>query len=52
MNSRLQTYQILTNDDQMLILRPCYFITTVSSYASGHFFQTSFRHSLSNRNIS
>ena len=25
--SQLQTYQILTNDDQMLILCPSYFIT-------------------------
>jgi hypothetical protein len=28
LNSQLQTYQILTNDDQMLILRLSYFITT------------------------
>ena len=27
-NSRLQTYQILTNHDQMLILCHSYFITT------------------------
>ena len=30
LNSQLQTYQILTNDDQMLILCLPYFITTVS----------------------
>ena len=29
---KLQTYQILTNDDQMLILCLSYFITTVQSY--------------------
>ena len=29
LNSRLQTYQILTNDDQMLILCLSYFINTV-----------------------
>ena len=29
LNSQLQTYQILTNDDQMLILCLSYFITTV-----------------------
>ena len=30
LNSQLQTYQILTNDDQMLILCLSYVITTVS----------------------
>ena len=30
LNSQLQTYQILTNDYQMLILCHSYFITTVS----------------------
>ena len=30
LNSQLQTHQILTNDDQMLILCLSYFITTVS----------------------
>ena len=29
LNSQLQTYQILTNDDQMFILCLSYFITTV-----------------------
>jgi hypothetical protein len=29
LNSQLQTYQIVTNDDQMLILCLSYFITTV-----------------------
>ena len=29
LNSQLQTYQILTNNDQMLILCLSYFITTV-----------------------
>jgi hypothetical protein len=29
LNSQLRTYQILTNDDQMLILCLSYFITTV-----------------------
>ena len=29
LNSQLQAYQILTNDDQMLILCLSYFITTV-----------------------
>ena len=31
LNSSLQTYQILTNDDEMLILRLSYFSTTVAS---------------------
>ena len=30
LNSQLQPYQMLTNDDQMLILCLSYFITTVS----------------------
>ena len=29
LNSQLQTYQILKNDDQIVILRLSYFITTV-----------------------
>ena len=32
LNSWLQTYQILTSDDQMLILRLSYFVTTVNIF--------------------
>ena len=32
LNSQLQTYQILTNDDQLLILCLSYFITTVARF--------------------
>ena len=36
LNSQLKTYQILSNRDQMLILRLSYFITTVSLSDSDH----------------
>ena len=36
LNSRLQTYQILTNDDQMLILCLSIFINTVTRNINGN----------------
>ena len=55
LNSQLQPYQILTNDDQMLIFCLSYFITTVSGRCSllrGRDLAPIFEDSSQSRNLS